>query len=53
MADWNYYLRLWFSGWIDILRLWCWLVIGIFMGMFIQKNQVLERLKARLTEEEK
>lgn len=52
MTDWNYYLRLWFSGWIDVLLLWCWFVIGtILIGMFIfmQENRLLERLKARLT----
>ena len=37
---------------VNILRLWCWLVMGIFMGIFIQKNSVLERLKARLTKKE-
>lgn len=36
---------------VNIVRLWCWLTIGIFIGMFLQKNQVLERLKARLKEE--
>ncbi len=35
--------------WINFLRLWCWLAMGMFMGMFIQKNRVLERLKVRLT----
>lgn len=34
------------------LTLWCWLVMGIFMGLFIQKNCVLERFKARLKKKE-
>ena len=38
---------------INILRLFCYWVMGVFMGMFIQKNRVLEHLKARLTKEEK
>jgi len=49
MVDWFYtehYL-------INLLRLWCWLVIGVLMGIFIQKNRVLEHLKARLTKGEK
>ncbi len=37
---------------INILRLWCWLVMGIITGMFLEKNQVLERLKARLAKKE-
>lgn len=50
MIDWFYsehYL-------LNILRLLCWLAIGILMGIAIQKNKVrmLKRLRARLKEEE-
>ncbi len=37
--------------WINFLRLWCWLIMGIITGMFIEKNRVSERLKASLIKE--
>ncbi len=37
---------------INSLRLLCYWVIGLLMGIFIQKNRVLERLKARLAKKE-
>jgi len=39
---------------INLLRLLCWLAIGILMGVAIQKNKVrmLKRLRARLREED-
>lgn len=48
MTDW-FYLE---HFGINILRLLCWASMGIFIGMFIQRNRVLERLKARLTKKE-
>ncbi len=42
--------------WIDFLRLWCWLTMGIITGMYIQKNRQFgilrfKRMKARLIRE--